>query len=132
MLQLSTKKISLKSFIERGKYARFSRLVPFFAYYLPRLNGLLSQVLTAPLILHLLPINVGVKMQSIFWCACPSPGRSSTLKIACGSNIDDIRENTTFVANCLYFLENAITVDSLKFCIEGGVLCFSSPLKKFH
>jgi hypothetical protein len=30
MLQLSTKKISLKSDTERGKYARFSRLVPFF------------------------------------------------------------------------------------------------------
>jgi hypothetical protein len=29
MLQLSTKKISLKSDIERGKYARFSRLVTF-------------------------------------------------------------------------------------------------------
>ena len=44
-------------------------------------------------------------MQSILWCARPPPGRSSTLKIACGSNIDDIRENTTFVANCLYFLK---------------------------
>jgi hypothetical protein len=30
MVQLSNKKISLKSDIERGKYARFSRLVPFF------------------------------------------------------------------------------------------------------
>jgi len=59
----------------------------------------------APLILHLLPINAGVKVQSILSCAWPSPGRSSTLKIACGSNIDDIRGNTTFVANCLYFLK---------------------------
>ena len=40
------KKISLKSDTERGKYARFSRLVPFFACLLPWLNGLLSQVLT--------------------------------------------------------------------------------------
>ena len=70
MLQLSTKKISLKSDTERGKYARFSRLV---------------------------------KVQSILWCAWPPSGRSSTLKIACGSNIDDIRGNTTLVANCLYF-----------------------------
>ena len=31
VLQLSTKKISLKLDTERGKYARFSRLVPFFA-----------------------------------------------------------------------------------------------------
>ena len=38
------------------------------------------------------------------------------------SNIDDIRGNTTFGANCLYFLENSITVDSLKFCFEGGGL----------
>ena len=30
MLEVSTKKISLKSDTERGKYARFSRLVPFF------------------------------------------------------------------------------------------------------
>ena len=45
MLQLSTKNISLKSDTERGKYARFSRLVPFFACQLPRLNGLLIQVL---------------------------------------------------------------------------------------
>ena len=37
-------------------------------------------------------------MQSILWCAWPPPGRSSTLKIACGSNIDDIRGNTTLVA----------------------------------
>src|SRR6185312_12414527 len=57
----------------------------------------------APLIIHLLPINVGVKMQSILWFAWPPPGRSSTLKIASGSNIDDIRGNTTLVANCLYF-----------------------------
>ena len=42
-------------------------------------------------------------MQSILWCAWPPPGRSSTLKIACGPNIDDIRGNTTLVANCLYF-----------------------------
>ena len=59
----------------------------------------------APLILHLLPINAGVKMQSILRCAWTPPGRSSTLKIACGSNIDDIRGNTTFVANYLYFLK---------------------------
>ena len=42
-------------------------------------------------------------MQSILWCAWPPPGRSSTLKIACGSNIDDIRGHTTLVANGLYF-----------------------------
>ena len=71
-------------------------------------------------------------MQSILWCAWPPPGRSSTLKIACGTNIDDIRGNSTFVANCLYFLENSITVDSLIFfCFEGGVLRFCSPPKKF-
>ena len=61
-------------------------------------------------------------MQSILWCAWPPPGRSSTLKIACGSYIDDIRGNTTFVANFLYFLENSIIVNSLKFCFEGGGL----------
>ena len=44
-------------------------------------------------------------MQSILWCAWPPPGRSSTLKIACGSNIEDIRGNTTFIANYLYFLK---------------------------
>ena len=44
-------------------------------------------------------------MQSILWCAWPPPGRSSTMKIACGSNIDDILENTTFVANYLYFFK---------------------------
>ena len=71
-------------------------------------------------------------MQSILWCAWPPAGRSSTLKIACGTNIDDIRRNTTFIANCLYFLENSIIVDSLKYCFEGGGLCFSSPPKKFH
>ena len=54
-------------------------------------------------------------MQSILRFAWPPPGRSSTLKIACGSNIDDIRGNTTLGANCLYFLENSITIDSLKF-----------------
>ena len=70
-------------------------------------------------------------MQSILWCAWPPLGRSSTLKIACGSNNDDIRGNTTFVANCLYFLENSIIVDSLEFCFEGGSLSFSSPPKKF-
>ena len=68
----------------------------------------------------------------LLWCAWPPPGRSSTLKIACGSYIDDIRGNTTFVANCLYFLENSIIVNSLKFCFEGGGLSFSSPPKKFH
>ena len=71
-------------------------------------------------------------MQSILWCAWPSSGRSSTLKIASGSYIDDIRGNTTFVANYLYFLESSIIVNSLKFCFEGGVLSFSSPPKKFH
>ena len=30
-------------------------------------------------------------MQSILWCAWPPSGRSSTLKIACGLNIDDIQ-----------------------------------------
>ena len=71
-------------------------------------------------------------MQSILWSAWPPPGRNLTLKIACGSNIDDIRGNTKFVANYLYFLENSITVDSLKFCFEDCVLCFSSPPTKFH
>ena len=71
-------------------------------------------------------------MQSILWCAWPPPGRSSTLKIACGWNIDDIRGNTTLVANFFIFLENLIIVFSLKFCVEGGVQCFSSPPKKFH
>ena len=85
-----------------------------------------------PIIPHLLPINAGVKMQSILWFAWPLPGKSSTLKIASGSNIDDIVGNTTFVANYLYFIENSITVDSLKFCFDGGGLCFSSPPKKFH
>ena len=36
------------------------------------------------------PPPEGVKVQSILWCAWPPPGRSSKLKIACGSNIDDI------------------------------------------
>ena len=112
MLHLSTKKNSLKSDTERGKYTRFSRLFPFFACLLPRLNA-------------------GVKLQSILWCAWPPLGRSSTLKIACGSNIDDIRGNTTFIANCLYFFKKSITSNSLKFCFDGGGLCFSSPQKKF-
>ena len=42
-------------------------------------------------------------MQSILWCAWPPPERSSTLKIACGSNIDDIWGNTTLVANFYIF-----------------------------
>ena len=46
MLQLSTKKISLKSDTERRKYARFSGLVPFFTCELPWLSGLLSRMLT--------------------------------------------------------------------------------------
>ena len=29
-------------------------------------------------------------MQSILWCAWPPSGKSSTLEIVCGSNIDDI------------------------------------------
>ena len=53
-------------------------------------------------------------MQSILWCAWPPLGMSSTLKIACGSNIDDIRGKTKFVANYLYFFENSIKVDSYK------------------
>ena len=130
MLQLSTKKISLKSDTEHRKYARFSGLVPFFACQLSRLSGLLSLMLCAPLILHLLSINAGVKMQSILWCAWPPPGRSSTLKIVCVLNIDDIRGNTTLVANCLYFQKNLIIVFSVKFCFQGGVQCFSSPAKK--
>ena len=69
-------------------------------------------------------------MQSILWCAWPPPGRSSTLKIDCGSNIDDIRGNTKFVANCLYFLENSITINSLKFCFEGGGLMLQLSTKK--
>ena len=70
-------------------------------------------------------------MQSILWCAWPPPGRSSTLKIACGSNIDDIRWNTTFVANCLYFLENSITVNSLKFVLRVVFDASSLHQKKF-
>ena len=70
-------------------------------------------------------------MQSILWCAWPPPGRSSTLKIPCGSNIDDIRGNTTLGANYLYFLENSITVDSLKFCFEGGGYGSAFQQKKF-
>ena len=70
-------------------------------------------------------------MQSILLCAWPPSGKNSTLKIACGSNIDDIWGNTTFVAIYI-FLENSITIDSLKFCFEGGGLCFSSPPKKLH
>ena len=70
-------------------------------------------------------------MQSILWCAWPPPGRSSTLKIVCGSNIDDIRGNTTLVANCLYFQKKLIIVFSLKFCFEGGVQCFTSPPKNY-
>ena len=70
-------------------------------------------------------------MQSILWSAWPPSGRSWTVKIACGSYIDDIRGNTTFVANYLYFFENSIIVNSLKFCFEGGGLCFSSPQKNF-
>ena len=69
-------------------------------------------------------------MQSILWCTWPPAGRSSTPKIACGSNIDDIRGNSTFVANCLYFLENSITIDSLKFCFEGGGLMLQLSTKK--
>ena len=29
-------------------------------------------------------------MQSILWCAWPPSGKSSTLEIVCGSDIDDI------------------------------------------
>ena len=103
MLQLSTKKISLKSDTERRKYARFSGLVLFFACQLQRLSGLFSRMLTGTSYSASTTNNAGVKMQSILWCAWPPPGRSSTLKIACGSNIDDIRGNTMLVANCLYF-----------------------------
>ena len=102
MLQLS-KKISLKPDTERRKYARFSGLVPFFACIFHGYVDCLTGCWRAPLILHLLPLNAGVKMHSILWWAWPPPGRSSTLKIACRSNIDDILGNTTLVANCLYF-----------------------------
>ena len=71
-------------------------------------------------------------MQSILWCGWPPPGRISTQKIAGWSNIDDIRGNTKFVVKYLFFLENSIIVDSLKFCFEGGGLFFSSPPKKIH
>ena len=70
-------------------------------------------------------------MQSILWCAWPPPGRSSTLKIACVSNIDDIWGNSTLVAN-FYIFRKFNLVFSLKFCFEGGVQCFSSPPKTFH
>ena len=70
-------------------------------------------------------------MQSILWCAWPPSGKSSTLEIACGSNIDDIWE---YHVSCklFIFLENLITVFSLKFCVGGGVQCLSSPQKKIH
>ena len=70
-------------------------------------------------------------MQSILWCAWSPPRRSSTLKIACGSNIDDIRGNTTLVANCLYFRKFNYSI-FFEIFFEGGVQCFSSPPKKFH
>ena len=60
----------------------------------------------------------------------PPTGWSSALKIACGSNIDDIRGNTKFVANCLYCLENSITIDLLKICFEGGGLMLHLSTKK--
>ena len=82
-------------------------------------------------ILYQLPINAGVKAQSILWCAWPPPGRSSTLKIACGSNIDDIRGNTKFVAKCLYFLENSIIVNSLKILFWGWFSMLHLSTKKF-
>ena len=71
-------------------------------------------------------------MQSILWCAWPPPGRSSTLKIVCGSNIDDIRGDYHVSCLLFIFLEILIIVFSLKFCFEGGFQCFSSPPKKFH
>ena len=70
-------------------------------------------------------------MQSILWCAWPPPRRSSTLKIACRSNIDDIRGYTTFVTNYLYFLENSITIDSLKFCLKVVVYASALHQKNF-
>ena len=69
-------------------------------------------------------------MQSILWCAWPPPGRSSTLKIACGSNIDDIWGNTTFVAIYI-FLENSITIDSLKFFLRVVVYASALHQKNF-
>ena len=59
-------------------------------------------------------------MQSIFWFAWPPPGRSSTLKIACGSNIYDIRGNTTFVANYLQELRH-----------NPSMVCLASTGKEF-
>ena len=97
-----------KKFIKIGhrtqKICSFQRTSPIFRV-LPSTVKWIAQpdVDGTPLILHLLPINAGVKMQSILWCAWPPPGRNMTLKIASGSNIDDIRGNTTLVANCLYF-----------------------------
>ena len=41
-----------------------------------------------------------------------------------------IRGNTTFVANCLYCLENSITIDLLKICFEGGGLMLQLSTKK--
>ena len=70
-------------------------------------------------------------MQSILWCAWPPPGRSSMLKIACGSNIDDIRGNITFVANYLYFLEKSIILDSLNFFLRVVVYASALHQKKF-
>ena len=68
-------------------------------------------------------------MKSILWFAWPPPERSSTLKIACGSNIDDIRGNTMLVAKLFIFLENLIIVFSLKFCFEGGPMLQLSTKK---
>ena len=70
-------------------------------------------------------------MQSILWCAWPPPGRSSNLKIACGSNIYDIRGNTTLIANCYIFRKFNYSI-FFEFFVEGGVQGFSSPPKKFH
>ena len=70
-------------------------------------------------------------MQSILWCAWPPSGRSSTLEIVCGSNIDDIWGIPRLLL-IFYILENLIVVFYFKFCFEGRVQCFRSPPKKIH
>ena len=68
MLQLSTKKISLKSDTEHRKYARFSGLVLFFACLLPQLSGLLSRMLMGTSYSASTTDKCRINLQSILWC----------------------------------------------------------------
>ena len=70
-------------------------------------------------------------MQSILFGAWPPPGRSSTLKIACGSNIDDIRGIPRLLL-IVYICRKFNYSLFFEIFFEGGVQCFSSPPKKFH